>query len=430
MRLMRCKIEGLGPEDRLVLALFWKLFGSAGSVQLRAAQLMDCLGVSQHVLMRSLSNLSAADAFLLVRKVSVGRGRPSRSFEISPKVQACLNTYSDVSCPLVCMQAIENLLSMPKVQYSEPASEGVKGRAVGIKRPPVRKKSNQLSLGSRWLLAVLVSHASSMGVVLGLGRSYLQHLTGMSEPRLKEQLLRLAELGIIRCYVPGVSCVLFKETKVSTTYFLNLSHSFFGLQSGRSAVYVTQEEWVDRRLDLSFAARPAVELFLHRLRDEVFNVFCIRLEGYISFLLSTHWSKLKLPLCSELNRTLQGIIAADFRRPDGRSAGSRSIDEGDWLLAIEYFAWLSFERARKIKDRLARMPAGDLDGAKFQLIPISYQLRNFRITTLLIERSPVLPYNCLVIKYTGIGSCQLYKSEDELTKQERHFFGLQMRPAG
>ncbi|ESR70245.1 TPA: hypothetical protein L6A06_13120 [Pseudomonas aeruginosa] len=430
MSMLRHKMKGAGPEERLVLALYLRRFDGVGAVRLRVADLAACLGVSPGVIMRSMSKLSANDACLSVKTVPVSRGRPSRSYEVSPLFRARLSEVTKVSLPPVCMQVVEHLLSVPK-RGAELGSGGSTGKSVGYRQPPVRKESDQLTIANRWLLAVLVSHASELGVVQGLGLSALRQLTGMSELRLKAQLQRLVELGVIRSYVRGISSALFTETKVSTTYFLNLNHSCLGQRGDGCAVVVIQEKGEGRRLAVNMTALPVVEQYFRQLKDEAFDVFLWRLDGYASFLLSTRWRELGRLGSAELTQALQDMISADFRRPVGRSADALDIDERNWSRIIEHFCWLALERAKDIRKLLERMPAGDLDGVRIQLIPAPCKGSGTQVTmvtTLLMERSPVPRYGCLVIKYHPWKVCRLYRDEAELSVPARCRFGLQARP--
>jgi len=379
-----------------------------------------------------VSKLSAADAYLVVKTVSVGRGRPSRSYEISPLIRAHLNGCSKLTCPPMCMQVVEDLLSIPTERKSLPGGggEGVARKVIGYQHPPVRKKSDQLTLANRWLLAVLVSHASELGVVQGLGLSTLRQLTGMGEARLKTQLLRLVELGLIRSHVPGISSLLFAGTKVSTTYFLNLNHPFLGVRSTGSAVLVFHEYGGDRREAVCVTARPVVERYFRQLSEEAFNIFYLRLDGYASFLLSSNWAGSGRSVCPELRQALQDLIFSDFQRPEGRSAAGLDIDEADWVAVVDHFCWLALERGRWIKDLLLRMPSGDLGETHIQIIPTPTQDDGTQVTTLLLEHTPVPPVNCLVIRYTSPAVCELYGEESELSAEERYRFGLQARPKG
>lgn len=109
------------------------------------------------------------------------------------------------------------------------------------------RSRDQLSLANRWLLAVLVSHANEFGVVDGLGMADLRLLTGMTEFRLKTQLSRLMDMGVIRSYAPGLSRSLFTGVRVRSSYVLDLYHPLLGKDVDRGGVVVIDEETEELR---------------------------------------------------------------------------------------------------------------------------------------------------------------------------------------
>lgn len=411
------------------MASLVRLFDGAGAVQMKVIDLADRMGVSPRVVMRSVSKLSKADEYLVVKTVADGRGRPTRSYEISAKIRSRLEKVTDVSLPLACKEAVQHLLSAQK-RSGEPKGEASTSKRARYKQPPVRKKSDQLTPANRWLLAVMISHASEFGVVRDLGLSSLRQLTGMSELRLKAQLLRLVELGFIRSYVPGVSSPLFAQTKVSTTYFLNLNHSGLGQGEGRHAVIVLQENLEDQLLVASVPAQPIVERFFRKLAREAINVLRIRIDGYVSVLLSTYWVELGQQKCPDLTPALLDMVSADFTRPAGTSVDAFDIDEYNWSLVIDHFCRLAIEQARGIRERLRLMPQGAMDSVPVQLVPAPRYGGAARFTTLLIGRSPVPRYNCLVFRHEPLKVCAVYSDEAELSVAKRCRFGLQSRPKG
>jgi len=330
------------------------------------------------------------------------------------------------SCPSVCAQVINHLLSPSARLLADKGGEERVAKKTGYKQPPVRIKSSQLSLANRWLVAVLVSHANKLGAVRELGMAALRQLTGMSEPRLKAQLLRLVELGVIRSYAPGISSLLFTGVKVSRSYFLNLAHPLLGLEGGGAGVVVIDAPAAERREAVTYTAEHFVKNYFQQLSDVAFDVFCHRLDGYTSFLLSTYWEELGRSMRPDLEETLQVLVDSDFQRPEGKSADGLNIDEGRWLRVIEHFCWLAFERARSIRKELTPLLEGKAGGAQIQLVPTP----SAQVTTLFMEAPPVPLYGCLVIKYHPWKVCEPYKDEAELALEDRYRFGLQARSKG
>lgn len=428
MALLRHKTSTVGPEERLFLASFSMRFKGGEAVSLTVRELSDSVGMPPRVVMRAVSRLASADSYLVVRKASGGRGRPSRSYEISPVIQERLKC-SPASCPSECLQVISHLLTpITGLRSCEVCDEGT-DKKIGYKQPPIRKKHDQLSLATRWLLAVLVSHANECGVVDGLGMADLRLLTGMTEFRLKTQLSRLMDMGVIRSYTPGLSRSLFTGVRVRSSYVLDLSHPLLGKGVDRGGVVVIDEETEELRevvIRLAGGIEPVLRGYFQQLSDADFDVFCHRLDGYASFLLSSPWEAPGRLLGADLAAELEALISNDFQRPRGRVSGDLSIDEGRWLRVIEHFSFLAFERARRIQTVLMRMPDWKNGGMRIQLIPTPCP----RITAVLVKPRPVPRYGCVVVKYEPWNVCELYEQGADLEIDDRYRFGLQTRPKG
>lgn len=420
---------GLSPEERLVLASFAMHFGGRGPVKMTLRELSGRLGISVRVVARAVSRLSA-EAHLVVNKVSIGRGRPSSAYELSTMMQARLSGGRGDICPPVCKRVIKNLLSANNEQSGEGCDGVVQSNSIGFKKPPRRSDTDSPSASARWLLAVLFSYSDDLGVVRGVTTLELRQATGMSKAKLKSQLMGLVDRGLIRSYVPGASNTLFVGPKVSTTYFLNLNHPFLGVGRDVSAVLALKEYGCDRRELACITARPVVERFLRGIEDQAFEIFCLRVDGYASFLLTRRWVELSNPRCPELTQSVEDMVSADFQRPNGSAVGGAGVDVADWVVVVEHIAWLAVERARWIRKLVMRMPSGGADNARIQIIPAPKHDGDIRVTVLLMERPPVPQVNCLVINYTHPRVCSLYGEEAEIPVDERYSFGLLTRPRG
>jgi len=110
LRLFRSEEKGLSPEERLVLASFVMHFEGYEALRMTLRELSERLGISLRVVSRAVSKL-AAEAYLVVDKVSTGRGRPSSTYKLSAALRAHLSELDGENCPSVCAQAIKNLLS-------------------------------------------------------------------------------------------------------------------------------------------------------------------------------------------------------------------------------------------------------------------------------------------------------------------------------
>ncbi|XAZ49717.1 hypothetical protein AAHB44_25790 [Pseudomonas simiae] len=424
-------VSGLGPNARFFLAAFAMRFGGEGAVLLTVKELARRLMISSRLVMQVVPELARGEAFLVVKDVSVGRGRPTRSYEIAPALQEVERSRPESIASLTHDPLIRHLLSCPDIQESDSIVEvaaGESDQAVGYKQPPSRKKSNRLSVSNRLLLAVLMCHADDLGVVRRVGMPMLKQLTGLDEAKLKPRLRRLVHLGFIRSSVAGVTSSVFAEVKVSTTYFLNLNHPQLRLEEDCCASIVLHEYGVGRRETVS-AAAPAVALrFFQALREPVFEVLYLKLARYVSHLLSHHWNELRLPERSWEFAPLKNMISADFNRPQGDFAMGLAIGEADWLEVIDHFHWFVVARAAKIKSRLEGTVLGDLKDSRMEVIPSPDRDDGSRVTTLLLRRGPVPTASCLVIRDTRSGFCEPFNGEAQLAADERYQFGLQTNP--
>lgn len=428
MKLLRHKIWDLGPEERLFMASFAMRYGEAEVVRLTVGELAARMGMPTRVVMRATSKLSVTEEYLVVKRVSVGKGRPSRSYEVSPSIRARLSDGAEVDCPSVCMLIIKHLLSLHPESRTDQDGEDCPSKVIGFKQPPTRHKNNQLSLGNRWLLAVLASYANELGVVRGLGVSKLMQLTGMGKDRLKSQLLRLVELGLMRNYVPGVSSAIFTETKVSTTYFLNLNHPFLGSRSDGCMVIAFRASRGSRCEVVDNAAPLVVSAFLEKLRPAVFDLLCLRLSEYVAHMLGQHWHELGRPSCSELERMLLDKISVDFKRPVDTTDGLNVSDEG-WSVVLSHFCWLVLERAQSLRNRLEYWVTCESSVSKVELIPTPNQEGSDQATTILLQHAPLSSVRCLVIWDEWQGFCVPYKGEADMPIEMRRLFGLQNDPS-
>ncbi|OIN12344.1 hypothetical protein [Oceanisphaera psychrotolerans] len=97
---------------------------------------------------------------------------------------------------------------------------------------PERVKRGGFSRASRYLLAVMLAHADTLGMVTGVSNAELRKLTGMTEQRLRGQIKSLLDSSILCGYMPGFngSSVF---GKVKSEFSLWLPHAVFGACSLR-----------------------------------------------------------------------------------------------------------------------------------------------------------------------------------------------------
>tara|TARA_R110000868_G_scaffold411080_1_gene701736 strand:- start:617 stop:1900 length:1284 start_codon:yes stop_codon:yes gene_type:complete len=89
-----------------------------------------------------------------------------------------------------------------------------------------RKTNSSLLL----LIIIIASKANEFGVVTNLPKSKLKQLTGFTESRLKSQLSKLADIGIIQEIVSGLSGK-YAFGKVNSYYFIDLNHDLISMNN-------------------------------------------------------------------------------------------------------------------------------------------------------------------------------------------------------
>lgn len=425
LRVLMSDLPGLGPEERFVLAAFLMQFGDAGPVQLTVRDLAERLSVSPQQWMRTADRLRKG-GFLLTKVVPQGRGRPSRSYEISPSL---ILSKEVADCALVNKKIIRCLLSCRNIFESESGgsiSAKQVGERAGYKTPPARGGDGRLSVSNRLLLAVLVLHANKLGAVRDVGMLKLRKMTGIDEVNLKPRLHRLALMGFIRRIVPGVSRSIFVRSKVSTTYFLNFNHPQL-LPAAVTAVLAIYERSGYRKEALTNAAPSAVLNFLEYVKDEAFDILCLRLSEHTAYMLGEHWHELGRTQQSELQQLLLHRLSADFRRPIGDAADGLEISQSDWCTVLDHFCWLVFGRAEKIKSRLRYWITAEITISKAELVPSPYS-NGVQATTILLEYSALPSVRYLVIWDIYEGFCIPYNEEPDMPVEIRCELGLLTDP--
>lgn len=420
-RVLASDLPGLGPEERFVLAAFVMQFSGAGPVQLAVRDIAEKLSVSPHQWIRAADRLVEA-GFLLAKVVPQSRGRPARSYEISPSL-TLIKEVAD--CSVVNRKIIQRLLSFRNILESESgvwiSPKGVGGR-VGYKIPPVRGGRGRLSVSNRLLLAVLVLHANELGTVRDISMLKLRKMTGIDEVNLKPRLRRLVRMGFIRRLVPGVSRSIFAGAKVSTTYFLNFNHPQLVPTADATAVLVIGENRGSRKESLTSAAPLVVLNFLEHLKDEALDLLYLRLAEYVAYMLGQYWHELGRSR-SELEIALLDRVSADFQRPVGDAADGLHISESDWSIVLDHFCWLALERAKSIKSRLGYWIAAEISVSNVELIPSPYK-KGVQATTILLKHAPLPSVRCLAIWDVREGFCTPYKEEADMPVEIRWDLGL------
>jgi len=205
----------LSPEARWLLLQWSALAGLKNAITRSRLELFRQLGMTHQHARAALEELTKA-GIVIEEKVRRLQGRPISRLHISPDFRTHLKSLETV-LPYPHQPEIESLLKQSRIARIPRAGHS-QNLMTGTER------ANKIAPATYWLLAVLLAHARTPGVVTGLGLKQLVTLTGMKKERLRAQLSKLKKLEILKRTVPGArrgqgtSCI-------RSVYIFNLSHS-------------------------------------------------------------------------------------------------------------------------------------------------------------------------------------------------------------
>lgn len=204
----------LSPEARWLLLQWSALAGLQNAIAKPRLKLYSQFGMAHRHARSALEELENS-GIVWDEKVRQKQGRPISRFHISGDFQSYLGNLEAIPSP-PHQPEIEALLerdtktSTPRAGHSQNLMTG-------------DERAKNIAPGTSWLLAVLLAHARTPGVVTGLGLRQLTALTGMTRERLRSQLSKLKKLEIINRIVPGASSHQGKSS-IRSAYFFNLGH--------------------------------------------------------------------------------------------------------------------------------------------------------------------------------------------------------------
>lgn len=328
--LLLLDMESISPEAKFFCVRFVAMSGGDQPVKLTVKELAAALGVTDRVVTTSLLEL-VDNGFLSHKKIVEGKGRPKSEYQCLPAFTKKLKALS-ATLPMTHSSKIDHVL----------ASAG--------------KDVASMSITNRLLLAVLLAHADAFGVVRDLGLADLCKLTGLNRERVKGHIHKLQSISIFRFWKDGLTDPKLFGT-VKTVYFLDMSHHSLGPAHNSTAVFVFYcgvKEWGYEDLDEASLIGQAVR-FLRKSQTfdwdfalpsampvdgkysslaayfsllwsplglgteaqrELFRLYRellqLKLEGYASFLLTSHWGRLT-PAPSLPDPMLLELIANDLK---------------------------------------------------------------------------------------------------------------------
>lgn len=445
------------PESRFVFELLAASVarGSTDVDGYRVAALVQQYRLPAKLITDALDDLVRLGVVSRQRSSQGGKGRPAIVYLLSPAVieetLAGGPVYGRNSGLFECLFSDADIaIEVPRVKSSA-APQREKQTKNGRPAPPGARK--RLSACNRLLFATLLTRADHCGVVSGVGGPELRSLTGFDEASLKHRLRRLMDLGLIRRYVPGVSSAIFANSRVSSTYVLNLNPGS-GLNSNSSVVVHLALRSNGRistcidtlRLDVegyapgnSRVARGApttpisVIRFLGGQQARVYAVLRTMLYRYASFLLSRHWAALTSGGYLQDNQ-LYEMIRLDFRKPvltnasEGSTAQQSRIDS-EWLEIIEHFYTLAHEIALEFRSRFGQANSLDFESTQMSMLPVVGH-RDDKAIVMVMSPSLVGAKEFIWLReeVSGAVSLRPLLLESEVDLENRYELGLLTRP--
>lgn len=395
--------------------------------ELSVKSLAQHLRLDETVVSAALSELVAAGVLERVvgpRDGSRGRGRVTYGLCNEPEQADCMypqhaellqTLFSKADLAFAVLGRELGRASKPG-ELGESRESGKKGAAAKLeqdKQEPEQGKHQlaggrgRLSVRNRLLFAVLLSRSDRFGEVQ-ISVSELALCVGMPAERVKNRLARLMDVGLIRRCVPGLSSLIFKAGRISSTYFLNLEILGAG---GAIAVHVDSRREEKRRTHMDFLcgsvshfagtgrfrdlkAPRSVLLFLRGERPEVFSLLQHLINGYASHLLSRHWDALGSEALVE-DPEVVGLIKSCFRCPSSGLGPGGSFNE-----VCEYFYSLAIDVAREYRGRFGQTNWVGLASVDVRILPAA-ENRGHEAITVLLRSDPRRSGDVAVLQELG-----------------------------
>lgn len=353
------------------------------------------LGMSERVVSRALSELTAAEYLVSAPMPSRGRaGRPKVMYRVRPELIR-VDQVREPAAPYDNDEGghfeavIDGLLAE--------SAEGEREKPEPGKAPNRSGAADRLSPSNRLFLMVLLGLADKNGVVKGRGAAELSKLVGLTSGRFGGQTQKLLALGYLRTVVPGVSArSLFG--KRPGAYFLNLTHpSYKGLVP--EITFLIPVEWLDlsdRRQGIGRLVYRQLQLVMRQQRQPseyirtmfrhagledsfreikrlaalfdgvgsttLLDYFQIRLEAYAAYWLTYG----QLPDHDAVESQLKEIIAQEAFRVSFKDL--KGVQRR-YLKLVEYLARWQADVFRQELARIDRLAIIGLEGASYTVIP-------------------------------------------------------------
>lgn len=442
------KLTDCGPDTRFILETILRSGWHDPQSPLTGSLFSKHFHVAARVVSGSLAELATVGVLERLESEPGGKGRPKISYQISSQALVAIHKKQD-PCSLH-EDHLNRLFSEADIPVAllgrHPQHRRERAATTKLGKPAPPGARNRLSICNRMLVGALLASADRFGVVSTLSNLDLRQLTGLNSESLSHRLKRLAGLGLIRCYMPGLSSSVFSAGKVNSSYFLNLNHAGFELVRSYAVVAHVARDKQARIINHAEALRRdalagsqsvskklydtpmAVIRFLARQEHAVFDVLQVRLLCYASELLSRHW--LDLDTLRHVDADwLREKIANDFRKPLNPDMDQGEADR-EWQVIIGHFCMLVFEIAGDYRSRFGQANWIGYHWGSLSILPV-LQDAGYWIITLLLQPLPIDLSECTVLveERRGIVNPESWSSEADMPLMQRIQCGLATRPA-
>lgn len=325
-RLLTAPIAGVGAEAKYFLIAFIYRFDDATQwKEMSVKALARSLDVTPGAASRARKALIEHQC-LECRKAPTG-GRPTLGLKVN---QGLSSKLGDLSTSVSHHGPVLRHLFSGDEANRTPASSNE------LLRPQLRL-----------LLATLFAHANELGLVDNLGLAQLRQLLGEDdEEKVDRWLKQLLQLGFIRRKIAGLSDSLYADTKVTSSYILNLNHP--GLASAGCSSPVVAFYGEAMRSEESrhgFAERFARVQGEFQGLGRTYEMLVWKIYQGVSLLLSNHWSVLgesvRLPQIDGLEKVMTESLHAPGK------------DDSSLEVMVAEMCWWAFHLASRVKNRIA-----------------------------------------------------------------------------
>lgn len=401
-RLLTAPIAGVGAEAKYFLIAFIYRFGATGWVEMPVSELASSLKVTAGAVSRARKALIEHQC-LECHKAPTG-GRPTLGLKVGRGLASKLGDLSTSAShhgPV-----LRHLFS------------GAIYRDYEANRTPT--SSNELLRPQlRLLLATLFAHANELGLVDNLGLAQLRQLLGEDdEEKVDRWLKELLQLGFIRRKIAGLSDSLYADTKVTSSYILNLNHP--GLASAGCSSPVVAFYGEAMRSEESrhgFAERFARVQGAFQGLGRTYEMLVWKIYQGVSLLLSNHWSVLgesvRLPQIDGLEKIMTESLHASGK------------DDSSLEVMVAEMCWWAFHLASRVKNRIAGDSAfASLVGRRVLAFPAKNRDTDDSMTLVFAQEPKGEGPECIVSLSGTKGHVEIWTKESDLSREQLSKHGL------